>query len=207
VQRPQFRSFSGPRAIRSYRYTEADLEAVSKYLSLLKELLPRLHRIGVLQEAGNPYNRVARGQFENICQSLDLEAVVVEIAVAAEIAGVIAQLARQHVQALVLENSPFAFKHRLEIVDAATNHGWPTMAEDASMVREGRVLIAYAATQVEQDQVRAYYIDRILRGARPADLPVRRPTKFEMAINLKTARALGLTIPKGFLLRADEVIQ
>lgn len=108
---------------------------------------------------------------------------------------------RQRAQALVLENNAFFWDQRLEIVDAATKHGLPTMADDPSMVRKGGFLIAYSSMPDED------FIDRILRGARPADLPVQQPTKFEMVINLKTARALGLTIPKELLLPADEVIQ
>ena len=103
--------------------------------------------------------------------------------------------------------SPEVLPGRFEIIGAAMKHGLPTMAEDQLMVREGGALVTYGRSQVEEDRLHAEYIDRILRGARPADLPVQQPTKFELAINLKTARALGLTIPKELLLRADEVIQ
>jgi len=111
------------------------------------------------------------------------------------------------VQSLVLPNGSFVQDHDGEIVDAATKHGLPTMTDAAEMVREAGALIAYSSLQVERDRIRAEYIDRILRGARPADLPVQQPAKFELVINLKTARAIGLAIPKELLLRADEVIQ
>ena len=186
---------------------QAGPEVTAKYLSVLKELLPGLKRIGVLSQMGDPYDRATRDQFEHICQSLGLAPTIVEIGGAAEIDGAIAQLMRQHSEALVLGNGAFIWDHRFEIVEVATKRGSPTMAEFPAMVREAGALIAYNCTQVEHDRLRAEYIDRILRGARPGDLPVRQPTKFELVINLKTARALGLTIPKELLLRADEVIQ
>ena len=188
-------------------WSEVGPEVTAKYLSLLKELLPGLQRVGVLWEAADPYYRAARGQFEKTARSLDLEAVFVESTVAGDFGEAIAQLARQRVQALVLPTQAFVWNHRFEIVDAAIKHGWPIMADEREMVREAGFLIAYSTIQAEQDRVRAEFIDRILRGAKPADLPVRQPTKFDLAINLKTARALGLTIPKELLLRADEVIQ
>jgi len=188
-------------------YSYAFPEVTAKSLSLLKELLPRLQRIGVLWQAGNSYNSATRGQFEHICQSLGLDAVFVEIAAAGEIGGAIAELVRQRAQALVLQTGGFFWDHRIEIVDAATKHGLPTVADSDEMVWEAGVMIAYTNTLVEQDRVRAEYIDRILRGAKPADLPIRQPTKFQLVINLKTARALGITVPKELLMRADEVIQ
>ena len=188
-------------------YSEANPEVTAKYLSVLKELLPRLQRIGVLWEAGDPYNPAARGQFEHVCQSLGLVPIIVEIGGAGEIGSAIAQLERQRAQALALQTGGFVWDHRFEIIDAATRHGLPTIADFGELVRQSGALIAYANSQVEEDRVRAEYIDRILRGAKPADLPVQQPTKLELVINLKTARALGLTIPKELLLRADEVIQ
>ena len=188
-------------------FSQAGPEVTGKYLSLLKELLPRMQRIGALWQAGNPYYRDTRGQFEHVCQSLGLVPIIVEIGAAADIDGAIAQLMRQQADALVLGNDGFIWDHRLEIVEVATKHGLPTMAEYPAMVREAGALVTYSPTLTEQYRQRAKYIDLILRGAKPADLPVQQPTKFELVINLKTARALGLTIPKELLLRADEVIR
>ena len=182
-------------------------EVAAKYLSLLKELLPGLRRIGVLEVSANPYFRAARGQFEHTCSQLGLEPIFVEIAVADEIGGAIAQVARQRAQALVLRGDSFVSDHRVEIVSAAMKHGLPTIAESPDTMRGSGVLVSYSLTETEAERRAASYVDRILRGARPADLPVEQPTKFELVINLKTARALGITIPQGLLLRADEVIQ
>jgi len=188
-------------------YSAASAEVTAKDLSLLKELLPRLRRIGVVWWAGDPYNRATRGQFEQICKSLGLVPIIVEIRVASEIDGAIEELDRQHAQALALGSGGFFWDHRREIVDAATRHGLPTMTDAAEMVREAGALIGYTSTRVERDGLRADYIDRVLRGARPGDLPVQQPTKFELVINLKTAKALGITIPQPLLLRADAVIE
>jgi putative tryptophan/tyrosine transport system substrate-binding protein len=188
-------------------YTEVVSEVTAKQLSVLKELLPRVQRIGVLWEAGNPYIRAIRGQFERVCQSLGLVPIIVEIGAADEADGVIAQLVRQRAQALVM-SSGLGWEHdNLEgAIGVATKHSLPTMSDDSEIARAG-ALMTYGATWIEQHRRRAEYIDRILRGAKPADLPVQQPTNFELVINLKTAKALGLTIPKELLLRADEVIQ
>ena len=187
--------------------SQAGPEVTSKYLSLLKELLPGLQRIGVLWDMGNPYARAIRAQFEHVCQSLHLVPLNVEIDAAGELSDVIRQLVQRRAQALLLPEGDIVWQRRFEIVDAATKHGLPTMADDPAIVREASAPIAYNSTWVERFHLRAEYIDRILRGAKPADLPVHQPTKFELVINLKTAKALGLTIPKELLLRADEVIQ
>jgi putative ABC transport system substrate-binding protein len=185
--------------------SEAGPEMTAKYLSLLKELLPRLQRIGVMSEAENAYNRATRGQFAQVCELLGIVPIFVEIGATGEIGGAIAHLVRQHAEALVLLYS--VTDQRFKIVDAAMKHGLPTMTEDPDTVREAGALIGYDATPTERFRLRAEYIDRVLRGARPAELPVQQPRKFELVINLKTARALGLTIPRELLLRADEVIQ
>ncbi len=114
--------------------------------------------------------------------------IIVEIGAAREIGGAIAQLKRQRAQALMLWATDFIWDHRYEIVDRATKHGLPTMCGDLAMAREAGALIAYGYLQAEEDRVRAENIDRILRSAKPADLPVRQPTKFELVINLKTAK-------------------
>jgi len=183
-------------------------EVTLKYISVLQELLPGLQRIGVLLQVGNPYDRAVRAQFERVCQSLGLAPIAVEISEPSAIGDAIGQLERKHAQALVLGSATgFFWEHRFEIVGIATKHGLPTMVDDTAMVREAGALIAYGYLQMEEDRVRAENIDRILRGAKPADLPVQQPTKFELVISLKTAKLLGLTIPQSLLLRADEVIQ
>lgn len=182
-------------------------DLVPKYLSVLKELLPGLRRVGVLEASTNPYFRATRAQFERACRAQGLEPLFVEISAAGEIEGAIAQLARQRPQALVLRTDSLIYDHRLETVNAAMNHRLPTMAEAPFLVRDAGALISYANTDAEESSRAARYVDRILRGAKPADIPVEQSTTFELVINLKTARALGLTIPQALLLRADEVIK
>jgi putative ABC transport system substrate-binding protein len=182
-------------------------EIDAKLLSLLKELLPTLQRIGMLETSGNPQFHLLRGQFEHSCRLLGLEPVFVEISSAGEIDGAIAQLIRQRIHALVLRNDSFAITHGFEIIGAALKRGLPTICVSPNFVRESGALASYSSTQAEADRRAAHYVDRILRGAKPADLPVEQPTQFELLINLKTARALGLTISQSVLLRADEVIR
>ncbi len=184
-------------------FSVAGPEVFAKELSLLKELLPRLERIGLMSEVGNPYARATRSQVDQLCQSAHLVPTFAEIGAAGEIDAAMDQLVRQRVQAVVLESSAFMIDHGVEIVGAATKHGLPTMA----LEEEGGPLIIYSPTDAEASRVRADYIDRILRGAKPADLPVRQPTQFGLIVNLKTAKALGITVPQSVLVRADRVIQ
>lgn len=107
----------------------------------------------------------------------------------------------------MLRNDQAVAEHRVEIMDAAMRYGLPTMTEQADIVREAGALASYFCKLAEIDRRVAYYIDRILRGTKPADLPAEQPTQFDLVINLKTARALNLTVPPSVLLRADEVIQ
>ena len=182
-------------------------EVLAKYLSLVRELLPGVRRIGVLEPSTNPYLTAERPLFENLSRSRGMEPIFFEIVAPGEIDNVIATLARQHIEALVLRTEDFVIDHQFEIVAAATKYGLPTLAERASIAREAGALASYFSTSAESDRRTAYYIDRILRGAKPADLPVEQPTQFELVINLKTARVLGLTVPPTLLMRADEVIR
>ena len=184
-------------------FSVAGPEVFAKELSLLKELLPRLERIGLMWEVGNRYARATRSQVEQLCQSAHLVPTFAEIGAAGEIDAAIVQLVRQRVQAVVLYSSAFMIDHGVEIVGAATKQGLPTMA----LEEEGGALIIYSPTDAEASRVRADYIDRILRGAKPADLPVQQPTQFELIINLKTATALGIAVPQSLFLRADKVIR
>ena len=129
-----------------------------------------------------------------------------EISAADEIEGAIAQLAQQRAQALLLRSDPIVFDNRLEILRVALKHRLPTMAGQSEFSEAG-ALVSYAPTVAEGVRRSASQIARILRGARPADVPVEQPTEFELVINLRTARALALTIPQSVLLRADEVVR
>jgi putative ABC transport system substrate-binding protein len=188
-------------------YSQAKRETSAKYLSLLKELLPTIRRVGVLEYSANPFFRATRGQFGDSCRLLGMEPIFVEIVSADEIESVISQLRRQRAEALILRGDSFIYDHRFEIGSATLKHRLPTMSEMPDLVREAGILAAYTPARSEENRRVASYVDRILRGAKPADLPVEQPQKFELVINLKTARALGLTIPKELLLRADEVLQ
>jgi putative ABC transport system substrate-binding protein len=188
-------------------FSTAAPEVGAKLLSLLKELLPTAQRIGMLETAGNPQFLLLRGQFEHSCRSLGLEPVFVEISNAGEIDNAIARLAQQRIQALVLRSDSFSGTHGFAIIGAALKRGLPTITVMTDFVREAGALASYSATLAERERRAAYYVDRILRGAKPADLPVEQPTQFKLVINLKTARTLGLSVPQALLLRADEVIK
>jgi putative ABC transport system substrate-binding protein len=166
-------------------YPELD----AKLLSLLKELLPTFQRIGMLETLGNPQFRLARRQFERSCQLLGIKPTFVEISAAGEIESAMTKMTQQRVQALLLVEDSFALANRIEIVTAALKHGFPTTDHTPTLVREAGALASYSQSKAEMRRRLAYYVDRILRGAKPADLPVEQPTQFELMINLKTARA------------------
>src|SRR5262249_42353843 len=109
-------------------------------------------------------------------------------------------------QGLLVTSSAFMFQHRKSVIDLAASHRIPAIYEFLVFVEPGG-LMSYGPSGSEMQRRAAGYVDKILRGAKPADLPIEQPTKFELAINVKTANALGLTIPQSLLLQADEVIQ
>ncbi|MFO1310926.1 MAG: ABC transporter substrate-binding protein [Burkholderiales bacterium] len=182
-------------------------EVEAKELTVLKELLPTVRRIGVFEPAEHPYFHATREQFKRSCRSLGLEPVFVEVAAASGVDGAMAQLARERVQAVLLRGSSFVQHFGNEITSAALKYRLPTMAEQSELVRENSGLISYAASLEEIEGRRSSYVDRILHGAKPQDLPIEQPMQFDMVINLKTAKVLGIAVPQSLLLRASEVIQ
>jgi putative ABC transport system substrate-binding protein len=153
-----------------------------------------------------PYYRATRKDLEEACRSLGIHPIFLEVATASELQGAVAEAARQGAQALIVTTETLFFANRAEVIRAAMEHALPTMANQP-YVREVGALITYSDTWEEKNRRNASFIDRILRGAKPGDLPIEQPTQFELIINLKTAKALGLTIPQALRLRADEVIQ
>jgi putative ABC transport system substrate-binding protein len=181
-------------------------EIDAKRLALLRELLPGLQRIGVLENPTNPYWRAARKEFEQACRSLGLQPIIIEVTAVGELENAIAELARRRAQALFVQRDGVFYDNRVPLLSAALRYALPTLGTYKEMLEAG-ALISYAHSVAENYQRYAAFVDRILRGAKPADLPIEQPTKFELGINLKTAKALGITVPQTLLLRADEVIQ
>ncbi len=180
-------------------------ELDAKGLALLRELLPGLQRVGVLENPTNPYFRAARKEFEQACRSLGLQPIIIEVAAAGELESSIAELARRRAQALLVQRDGLFYDNRVPLLSAALRYALPTLGTYKEMLEAG-ALAFYTHSDAENLQRYAAFVDRILRGAKPADLPIEQPTKFDLGINLKTAKALGITIPQALLLRADEVI-
>ena len=135
-----------------------------------------------------------------------VEARIAEVASPKEIEPAISRLAKEGAQALVVFAAPLLLVERRRIVKLALARRWPIIAWQGECAEEG-ALLAYGVEQSANYRRAAYYVDRILKGAKPGDLPIEQPTKFELVVNLKTAKALGLTIPQPFLMRADRVIE
>jgi putative ABC transport system substrate-binding protein len=181
-------------------------EIDAKRLALLRELLPGLQRVGVLEDSTNPYHRAVRKEFEQACRSLGLQPIIIGVAAAGELENALAEMARRRARALYVQRDDLFLDNRVPLMSAALRYALPTLAGSKELVENG-ALVSYAHTKEEQHRRWAGFVDRILRGAKPADLPIEQPTKFELVINLKTAKALGITVPQSLLVRADEVIQ
>jgi putative tryptophan/tyrosine transport system substrate-binding protein len=177
-----------------------------KWLELLKQIAPRVTRAAVVRD---PTLSTGLGQFgaiQAVAPSLGLDVSPVNVRDAGEIEHAITTFARSPNSGLVLTSSPNARLHRDLIITLAARHKLPAVYTERSFVAAGG-LISYGADYIDQYRQAAGYVDRILKGEKPADLPVQAPTKYETVINLKTAKALGIEVPPTLLARADEVIE
>jgi putative ABC transport system substrate-binding protein len=177
-----------------------------KWLELLKQIAPDVTRVAVLRD---PALTAGIGQFaviQAVAPPLGIDVSVINLGDAAEIERAITAFAREPNGGLILTASALAAVHRDLIVTLAARHKLPAVYISRFFVAGGG-LIAYGPDFVDQYRRAASYVDRILKGAKPADLPVQAPTKYELVINLKTAKALGITVPPALLARADEVIE
>jgi putative tryptophan/tyrosine transport system substrate-binding protein len=177
-----------------------------KRLELLKELLPRLARVAVLWNAANPYPALVFKETQTAGRTLGVEVQSLEVRGPVDFDGAFEALRRQHPDALITVEDPLTFNYRKVIADFATVQLLPTLHGFKEDVAAG-ALMSYGANLADLFRRAAGYVDKILKGAKPADLPVQQPTKFELVINLKTAKTLGLTIPDKLLALADEVIE
>jgi putative ABC transport system substrate-binding protein len=178
-----------------------------KWVELLKEAAPRVHRVALLfNPATAPYAENYLRPFELAGRSLAVETKAARVHDGAEIAGVMESLARKPDGGLIVLNDSFNYFHREQIISLATRHRVPTVGFTRIIAVDGG-LISYGLDYADIYQRAAGYVDRILRGERPGDLPTQAPAKFELVVNLNTAKALGLEIPSTLLARADEVIE
>lgn len=181
-------------------------ELDAKRLALLHEALPTARHVGVLVNPANSTFEIARKANEQVYELLGLQRIVVKAAAASELEGAVAEAARRGAQALYVALDRMFSRNGPLIIRAALRHALPTFVSDSYLVRDG-ALLSLSIDEEQVFHVLAYFLDKILRGAKPAELPVQQPTKFVLSLNLQTAKALGITIPQSLLARADEVIQ
>jgi len=178
----------------------------AKWLELLKEIAPRVTRAAVIRDAAIASGTGQWGALQSVAPSFGVELSPVNMLDAGEIERAVAAFARSPNGGLILTGSALAIVHRDLIVTLAARYKLPAVYYDRHFVTAGG-LISYGPNSIDPHRRAAGYVDRILRGEKPADLPVQAPTKYETVINLKTAKALGLEIPQTVLARADEVIE
>jgi len=181
-------------------------ELDQKRIELLKELVPTLSTATALVNPSNPMTPPRLGVIEETSRRLRVQVRVLTASNAKELDEALQAMARSKPAGLIVFEDPIFTPHRQRIIDFARKQGLPTVYTQSDWAVQGG-LVEYAPNQRAMLRQAAGYVDRILRGAKPADLPIQQPTKYELVINLKTAKALGLTIPQSLLHRADQVIE
>ncbi len=189
--------------VTGFSFLTPEIEA--KRVELLRELVPGLLRVGVLETA-NPYYHARRSGFEQACRTLGVQPIFFEVATQGDVENAIAEMARRGAQALMVPQEPLFFENPVPLMKVASKYALPTVTANGNIIAAG-ALVLLAHSGDEQDERFAWFVDKILRGAKPAELPIQQPTRFTLVVNLKAAKALGLTVPRSILLRADEVVK
>jgi putative ABC transport system substrate-binding protein len=187
-------------------FVTSEFGFAGKWLELLKEIAPRVTRAAVMRDAAIASQVALFGSIQSVAPSLGVELRPIDTRDPGEIERGVVAFAREPNGGLIVASGARVLLHRELIVALAARHRLPTVYPYRSHVMSGG-LISYGSDQVENFRRAAGYVDRILKGEKPADLPVQAPTKYELVINLKTAKALGLELPPAVLARADEVIE
>ena len=177
-----------------------------KQLELIKEIVPRITRIGFLFNMSNPVRRAEWKEAESLAHSAGVQAKLIDVRRADDIDAALDGAIRERLGALAVGIDPVTQANRERIAQALIKRHLPSMSREREFVEAGG-LMSYGVHYPDLYRRAGVYVGKILKGAKPADLPVEQPTKFELVINLKTARALGLTITQSLLLRADQVIE
>jgi putative tryptophan/tyrosine transport system substrate-binding protein len=181
-------------------------ELGTKRLELLKEIVPDAFSVAVLLNSKNPQSRIELNEMQVAARTLGIQLHPIQIASEAALEEAFAALTKAVTQALIVLTDPILFSQRKRIVELANRNRLPAIYFFQGFVEEGG-LVSYGPSDADLFRRSAAYVDRILKGARPSDLPVQQPTRFELVVNLKAAKALGLDIPPTLLARADEVIE
>jgi putative ABC transport system substrate-binding protein len=181
-------------------------EVLGKLIGILHEVAPGARRVAILVNEGNPNHAVFWAAAQSACAALDLVALRVVANTPAQFAAASEQIVRQRSQAVVVVADPMYLNERVELQRLLQPTRLPVAYAWREQVAAGG-LLSYGPDLAAAHRRVAVYVDKILKGAKPADLPVEQPNEFDLVINLRTAKALGLTIPQSLLLRADEVIQ
>ena len=177
-----------------------------KRLQLLKDVIPRLSRVAALADATSPMLRLDLRQLESAAQAMQIQLQVVEVRAPRDLDAAFTAATRARAGALIVLTGPMSFGARGRITELAARNRLPAVYGIKEAAKVGG-LMTYGVDFVHLYRRAATYVDKILKGAKPGDLPVEQPTKFDLVVNLKTAKALGLTIPQGVLAQADEVIE
>jgi len=181
-------------------------ELNAKRLELLKEAVPKVSRVAVLANPASPLRGPVVREVEAAARSLGVRLQVLDARDPSEFDSAFSTMTRGRAGALIVLNDPMLFAQRGRIVELAAKSRLPAAYEWREFVEAGG-LMSYGTNIADMYRRLATYVDKILRGAKPADLPVEQPTKFELVVNLRTAKALGLTIPQSVLIRADQIIR
>ncbi len=185
---------------------DVGLQIASKELELLEDTVPTVRRVAILSNPANPAHALAVEHVKAAARSLGVQLQFLEAREPNQFDGAFVAMAKERANALLVMADGMFILHRARLADLATRNRLPSMHGVRENVEAGG-LMSYGPSSVVTFRRAAYFVDRILKGAKPADLPVEQPAKFELVINLKTAKALGLTIPQSVLLRADQVIE
>jgi putative ABC transport system substrate-binding protein len=187
-------------------FTQVEYGMATKWLELLKEIAPRVTRAAVLRDPAVPEGIGQFAVIQSVAPALRVEVSPVDIRNANEIERAVTEFARSANGGLILTSSALANVHRDLIIRLASKLRLPAVYSFRFFANAGG-LAAYGSDSIDPHRLAAGYVDRILKGEKPGDLPVQAPTKYELIINLKTAKALGLEVPPTLLARADEVIE
>jgi len=182
------------------------IELSSKQLELLKETVPRLSKLAVLKNPANQFHRQVVKDVETSARTLGLHLQILEAREPAQFDSAFSTMRRLRADAVLIPGDPMFNFHRTRLADLAAANRLPAMYGQRDNVEAGG-LMSYSPSLREAHRQAATFVDKILKGAKPADLPVEQPTKLELVINLKTAKALGLTLPQTLFLRADHLIE